>query len=87
MAALELTGELLVKYMNYYVAVDTGYLRSRNQYQINQNELYLYNDCKYAIYQEFGTYKMAAHPFMRPAAFNHIREIKEIWAMTLARGM
>lgn len=24
-------------------------------------------DCNYAIYQEFGTYKMAAHPFMTPA--------------------
>lgn len=24
-------------------------------------------DCSYAIYQEFGTYKMAAHPFIGPA--------------------
>lgn len=86
-AALDLTGELLVKYMNHYVAVDTGYLQSRNQYQIMQNELYLYNDCNYAIYQEYGTYKMAPHPFMRPAAFNHTSEIRQIWAMSLSNGM
>ena len=25
----------------------------------------------YAVFQEFGTYKMAAHPYMRPAADHH----------------
>jgi HK97 gp10 family phage protein len=86
-AALELAGEFCKGKMDKYVAVDTGFLKSRNSYKIVQNELYLENDCYYAIYQEWGTYKMAAHPFMRPAAFNHIREIQEIMVMGFGRGM
>jgi HK97 gp10 family phage protein len=54
-----------------YAPVDTGLLRS----SINQNYpggdiiaqiRVLGADCNYAIYQELGTYKMAAQPFMAP---------------------
>lgn len=32
----------------------------------------------YAPFQEFGTRKMRAHPYLRPAAENHISEYKAI---------
>ena len=85
--ALEAVGRFCVGKMNYYVAVDTGYLKSRNEYVISKNELYLQNDCYYAKFQEFGTYKMRAHPFMRPAVFNHKTEIARIMADELGRDI
>jgi HK97 gp10 family phage protein len=86
-ASLEAIGQFLKEKMDGYVAVDTGNLKSRNSYAIVNNELQLHNDCEYAIHQEFGTYKMAAHPFMKPAAYNHLGEIKQIAAEYLSKGM
>jgi HK97 gp10 family phage protein len=85
--ALEAVGAFCKSKMDEYVAVDTGQLRSRNTYVIARNELFLQNDCSYAIYQEYGTYKMAAHPFIKPAALNHTGEIKRIFADHLSKGM
>ena len=80
-------GKFAVEKMQYYVAVDTGYLQSRCEYVINRNELWLQNDCLYAGYQEYGTSKMVAHPFFKPAIFNHLREIEEIAARSLREGI
>ena len=33
---------------------------------------------EYAPYQEFGTRKMKAHPYLRPAVENHVQEYKHI---------
>ena len=51
-------------------AVDTGAMRnSINVYDVQRSPFY----CKigphteYAVYQEYGTHKMAAHPFLIPA--------------------
>ena len=85
--ALEAMGKFGVKMMEKHVAVDTGYLLSRCKYVINRNELFLMNDCLYAIFQEFGTYKMKAHPFMTPAAMNYTAQYKEIAAMYMGKGM
>lgn len=84
---LNAIGEFCVGKMNEYVAVDTGYLRSRNSYVINRNELMLHNDCHYAGYQEYGTYKMRAHPFFKPAVYNHINEIRAMAGLKMARGL
>jgi HK97 gp10 family phage protein len=84
--ALEAMGKFGVKMMDKHVAVDTGLLMSRNTYVISANELYLMNDCLYAIFQEFGTYKMKAHPFMRPAA-GYTAQYSQIAALYLAKGM
>ena len=85
--ALNEAGKFCVGKMDHYVPVDTGYLRSRNEYKIASNELYLQNDCFYAKFQEFGTYKMKAQPFMRPAVFNHKNEIGMIMAKELGRDL
>lgn len=48
--------------------VDTGRLRSSIQYE-QQGDMAcsVGTDVSYAIYQEYGTYKMAAQPFLFPA--------------------
>lgn len=40
---------------------------------------------KYSPYVEFGTYKMKARPFMRPAAENHRQEYSQIIERELAK--
>lgn len=76
--AMVKVGRFCVSKMDYYVAVDTGYLKSRNDYKIAGKAIRLINDCAYAGFQEFGTSKMRAHPFIRPSVYNHVEEIKSI---------
>ena len=85
-AALELVGEFIKEKMDIYVPVKTGHLKSRNSWEIVQNELFAHNDCEYAIHVEYGTHKMRAQPFMRPAVNLYKREIKAILEMGFKRG-
>lgn len=77
-AVLEQVGKFVKSKMDEYVAVDTGNLRSHNSYAVRDNSCIIWNFCEYAIYQEYGTYKMAAHPFFRIAVQNHMAEINAI---------
>jgi HK97 gp10 family phage protein len=47
--------------------VDTGFLRSTVFVQEVGNDVEIGFSAEYASYVEFGTYKMAAQPFLRPA--------------------
>lgn len=84
---LEEVGKFIKGKMNQYVAVDTGKLRSLNSYAVQENTLVVWNFCEYAIYQEFGTYKMRAHPFFKKAVYNHFAEIQRIIETGLRRGI
>jgi HK97 gp10 family phage protein len=86
-SALNAVGKFCVEKMKFYAAVDTGYMQSRCTYVIKQNELWLMNDALYAIYQEMGTYKMPAHPFFRPAVYNHLSEIERIAGEAMKEGL
>ena len=52
--------------------VDTGALRADIRYEVapDENAVYIGNteEIPYAKYQEFGTSKMKAHPYLKPAA-------------------
>jgi HK97 gp10 family phage protein len=55
--------------------IDTGNLRnSIKTTQLGINSYRVSTNVHYAIHQEYGTYKMKAHPFMRPAV--HIVGVK-----------
>ncbi len=57
--------------------VDTGALR--NSIMAEPKELMLWevhDGVEYGIYQEFGTYKMAAHPFLVPACEQVSKDVK-----------
>lgn len=62
-------GQSMVAVAKSLVAVDTGLLQSRiyYTYQPATRTLTLHADTHYAMYQEFGTYKMRPHPYLRPA--------------------
>ena len=46
--------------------VDTGRMRDATVHTHTHLESVVSNDTPYAVYNEFGTYKMAAQPFMHP---------------------
>lgn len=77
--ALEIMGGVAETHAKRYSPVDTGNLQgSITHWQYNENTEIIGTDVEYAPYQEFGTYKMAAHPFLRPAIENHVKEYVQI---------
>lgn len=53
--------------------VDTGNLQNSITHAVEMGEkaAYIGTNVEYASYVEFGTYKMEAKPFLRPAATEH----------------
>lgn len=47
--------------------VDTGFLKASGGIQITPDDVEIVYDAPYASFVEFGTYKMAAQPYLRPA--------------------
>lgn len=66
---------IILKYMDKYVPVKTGNLKSHNYTNFSSNGVNAGNTCKYAGFQEYGTSKQSGTPFIRPAVYNHIGEI------------
>ena len=84
--ALEIMGGKAETYAKQLAPVDTGNLRnSISHAQQDENTEVVGTNVSYAPYQEFGTSKMAAHPFLRPAAENHAEEYKAIWLNELRK--
>lgn len=53
--------------------------------QLDEKTEIIASAVKYSPYVEFGTYKMKARPFMRPAAENHRQEYSQIIERELAK--
>lgn len=50
------------------VPVDTGNLKSTIQTsEVGPTTVWVHDGTDYGVYQELGTYKMAAQPYLRPA--------------------
>lgn len=49
--------------------VDTGLMRSEWKFDVHETELegIVFNLIRYAVYNEYGTRYMSAHPMLRPA--------------------
>lgn len=78
--ALEIMGGKAESYAKQLAPVDTGNLRnSITHQQYDENTEIIGSAVFYAPFQELGTRKMKAHPFLRPAAENHSQEYKAIW--------
>lgn len=77
--ALKNWGQAYEDHAKTYAPVDTGRLRNSitHKPQGNNTEV-VQTNVEYAIYQEMGTSKMRAQPYMRPAGENHIAEYKSI---------
>lgn len=68
-------GEIVVTEAKANCPVDTGNLRSSINKQASGNTCTVGTNCEYAGYVEFGTYKMAAQPYLVPALLNNVDAI------------
>jgi HK97 gp10 family phage protein len=50
------------------VPVDTGFLRSRLDVEVRDDQIILTDDADYALFVELGTSKQSPQPFMMPGA-------------------
>lgn len=84
---LEMVGELIEgevknKISNYEPKplVDSGKLLGSITHEVDEDNLTVYigTDTEYAPYVELGTSKMQPHPFLRPAVYENIDNIKRI---------
>lgn len=86
-SALNTIGDNAVGWAQDLVPVDTGNLKSSLDHQAESNNTEIvgasnskapYKDVEYAIFVEFGTHKMHAQPFLRPAIEGNQRTIRQI---------
>ena len=60
--------------------VDTGRLRDSITHEVDESEeaVYIGTNVEYAAYQEYGTSRMRAHPYLKPGIMNNLETYKEI---------
>lgn len=82
-------GALVVEgYAKTLVPVDTGFLRSSIQSAHGpDNSAIVAVAAEYAAYVEYGTSRMHAQPYLRPAVDEHISEIEQAVGETLEREL
>ena len=83
---LEICGGKAESYAKELCPVDTGRLRnSISHAQMDEKTEVIGSNVEYAPFVELGTRKMAAKPYLRPAAENHSTEYKAILENELAK--
>lgn len=84
--ALEAIGLQAEGYAQFYAPVDTGRLRNSISHKIaDEDAVAIGTNVEYAPYQEFGTSKMKAQPYLKPACVNFMDEYKAL-ADSIMRG-
>lgn len=75
-------GEAMVTAAKQRAPIRTGHLQASIGYTYRQSDqtVQLYADAPYAIFVEFGTYKMIARPFLRPA----MEAAAQVWNFSMA---
>ena len=66
--------EVFLTYAQSNCPVDTGFLRESGHLESQSDDVQIVFDAPYASYVEYGTYKMEAQPFLRPAMDEGERE-------------
>jgi HK97 gp10 family phage protein len=67
--------------------VDTGNMRANVYYKVVGFVALIYNTVKYSIFIEYGTIKMQARPFMRPALYENIDKINRIISSSMKEDL
>ena len=62
--------------------IDSGRLRASIKNRVKVDEVRVGTNVEYAPYQEYGTVKMPARPFLRPALDNSRKFLVALWADT-----
>lgn len=65
--------------------VVTGRLRNSITFDMDEDSVYIGTNVEYGQFEEMGTSKRKAHPFLRPAATNHKDEWKAIFEDELGK--
>ena len=65
--------------------VDTGNLRSSIDFEVGSEDAVIFTPVEYAPHVEYGTSKMAAQPFLRPALDNNKSNIIKVFSQTYAK--
>jgi HK97 gp10 family phage protein len=79
---------ILEGYAKAQAPVDTGFLRSSIQSErLDDDTARVFVGAEYGAYLEYGTSRMAARPYMRPAADQHLGEIGQAVADTLGNEL
>lgn len=76
--ALEAVGLTCERKAKELAPVDTGNLRNSLTHLVDDTTVYIGTNVEYGKYQELGTYKMKAQPFLRPAVEQNIGEYQRI---------
>lgn len=76
--ALERIGLLAEGYAKDLCPVDTGNLRNSITHTSEGKAVYIGTNVAYGKYPELGTVKMAAQPYLRPAAADHAGTYRNI---------
>lgn len=85
--ALEICGGMAESYAKGLCPVDTGNLRNSISHAPGgENEMYIGTNVEYAPYVELGTRRMAAKPYLRPAAEGHAEQYKQVIEAELHKG-
>ena len=76
---MQLVGEFVEGSAKLRAPVDTGFLRASITHKVIAFDTVIIGTAvEYAAYQEFGTVKMVAQPFLRPAVYENKAAIKRI---------
>ena len=67
--------EIIVKYSKKLTPVDTGNLRDSQKVVKTKEGAEIQVNADYAFAVEFGTSKMEAQPFLRPAIDKHMKQV------------
>lgn len=81
--SLERMGQTAEDHAKEYAPVDTGHLKKSIHHAVAEDENAAYvgtndDEVDYAVFQELGTVKIPAHPFLKPAVAQHAGEYRKI---------
>ena len=68
-------GQMVADNARSTVHVITGNLRDSISYDATDEEVVISAGMPYAAYEELGTSRQDAHPYLRPAAMDHTQDI------------
>jgi HK97 gp10 family phage protein len=86
-SGLEEAGAEIERYAKSIVPVRTGFLRSSIFHRASPTQLAVGAAAPYALYVEFGTRRMAARPYIRPAVFAKIGELQRMIASAVVEAL
>lgn len=80
---LNTIGEVAIGYAKGDTPVDTGRLRSSEDFAVEGNDVYIGTNVEYAPYVEFGHHSYQGAHFLKNAAANHGDEYRAIMEASL----